>query len=198
MQRVRITGEKEYPEKIHKERCTAIMTARRKELWKIHKCSPLITMAVPPLSQIPPFVIMTMIFARLSADPFSGFDSESVFTLTTLNHADPTMTMPVILGLLTMANVEVNNWVLTATEKGMQKEIQEKKEQIAQEQGVRHIEPQKIVKSAMRVLSVGRIGLGAIAPGAVCLYWVTSAAFGLVQTWILNYLEAQRKRRIYG
>ncbi|KAK7060579.1 hypothetical protein VNI00_001345 [Paramarasmius palmivorus] len=198
MQRERITGDKEYLKKVHSQRCEAIMKARRKELWKIHNCNPLVTMAVPPLSQMPPFVILTVVFARLSMDPFSGFDAESFFTLTTLNHADPTMTMPVILGLLTMANVEANSWVLTASEKRMQKEIQEKKEQAAQEKGVRHIEPQKIVKSIMRALSVGRIGLGAIAPGAVCLYWVTSAAFGLVQTWILNYIDAQRKRRLYG
>ena len=60
---------------------------------------------------------MTIMFARLAADPTCPFDSESFLTLTTLNHPDPTFTLPVILGLVTMANVESSHWVLNPEEK---------------------------------------------------------------------------------
>ncbi|KAK1236476.1 hypothetical protein PQX77_000253 [Marasmius sp. AFHP31] len=197
MQRERIVAEKEELKKIHDKRCRAIMEARRKELCTVHNCSPILTMAAPALAQLPVFVVMTVMFARLSVDPTSPFDSESFLTLTTLNHPDPTMTLPVVLGLLSMANVDAASWVFNSYEVRMQKELREKKEKLAAQQGVRHIDPKQIIKTGMRGLSVARIGLGAIAPGAVSLYWVTSAAFGLTQSWVLAYMDVRRKRLLY-
>ncbi|KAG7096851.1 hypothetical protein E1B28_004259 [Marasmius oreades] len=197
MQKERIMGDKEHLKKIHDQRCRAVMETNRKELCKLHNCSPLYTMAAPPLVQMPVFVVMTVMFARLSVDPTSPFDSESFLTLTTLNHPDSTMTLPVVLGLLSMANVDAASWAFNSYEVQLQKDLEEKKKQLAAERGVRHIEPKKIVRSAMRVLSVARIGLGAIAPGSVALYWVTSAAFGLIQSWVLASRDVRRKRLLY-
>ncbi|KAF9268070.1 hypothetical protein L218DRAFT_954458 [Marasmius fiardii PR-910] len=198
MQKERITGDKEYLKKTHDKRCRTIMETRRKELCKLNNCSPLLTMAAPPLAQMPVFVVMTVMFARLSVDPTSSFDSESFLTLTTLNHPDPTMTLPVVLGLLSMANVDSASWAFNSYEVQLQRDLEEKKKRLAAEQGARHIEPKKIVRSTMRVLSVARIGLGAIAPGAVTLYWVTSAAFGLIQSWVLASRDVRRKRLLYS
>ncbi|KAL0565053.1 60S ribosomal protein L6 [Marasmius crinis-equi] len=198
MQRERIMGEKEELQKIHDKRCRAIMESHRKELCKVHNCGTMLTMAAPIIAQTPVFVVMTVMFARLSIDPTSPFDSESFLTLTTLNHSDPTMTLPVVLGLLSMANVDASSWAFNAYETEMQKDLRAKKEKLAAEQGVRHIEPRNIIRSIMRGLSVGRIGLGAIAPGAVCLYWVTSAAFGLVQSWTMASRNVRRKRLLYN
>jgi inner membrane protein COX18 len=92
------------------------LTARQKELFKQYKCSPLTSIIIPPLSQLPVFVGFTFVLAKLSVYP-TPFDSESFFTLSTLPHPDPTMIFPVILGFLIMANVESGNWVLNAAEK---------------------------------------------------------------------------------
>ncbi|KAJ3882916.1 60Kd inner membrane protein-domain-containing protein [Lentinula edodes] len=189
---------KELRAEIHAKRCHDIMQMKSKELVKLHKCRPLTTALIPVMAQAPLFIVMTMVFARLAADPTSPFDSESFLTLSTLNHPDPTFTMPVVVGLLTMANVESSHWVLNPAEKEALKEKEKKMKETVAKSGDRlsmvKFNLQSNLKDSMRVLSILRIGLASIAPGAVTLYWVTSAAFGLFQTWLVNSL-AMKKRR---
>ena len=75
------------------------------------------------------------------------------------------MVLPVVLGLISMANVDAASWVLNSSEVALMKDVQAKKQKLAAERGVRLLEPNKIQKSILRVLSVARIWLGAIAPG---------------------------------
>lgn len=153
------------------------MTAKGKELEKTHKCSTLPTTLIPALAQMPPFMIMTIMFARIAADPTSPFDSETFLTLITLNHPDPTFTLPVILGLVTMANVESSSWFMNATEKAALKENQEKRaEMVAKSQDRWSMVKLNLVnnlKDSMRVLSVLRIGLASIAPGVSCPLFIS-------------------------
>lgn len=118
-----------------------------------------------------------MVFARLAADPTSPFDSESFLTLSTLNHPDPTFTMPVVVGLLTMANIESSHWVLNPAEKEALKEKEKKMKETVAKSGDRlsmvKFNLQSNLKDSMRVLSILRIGLASIAPG-VCLRRCTS------------------------
>ncbi|KAJ3814201.1 60Kd inner membrane protein-domain-containing protein [Lentinula aff. lateritia] len=189
---------KELRAEIHAKRCHDIMQMKSKELVKLHKCRPLTTALMPVMAQAPLFIVLTMVFARLAADPTSPFDSESFLTLSTLNHPDPTFTMPVVVGLLTMANVESSHWVLNPAEKEALKEKEKKMKETVAKSGDRlsmvKFNLQSNLKDSLRVLSILRIGLASIAPGAVTLYWVTSAAFGLFQTWLVNSL-AMKKRR---
>ncbi|THV08441.1 hypothetical protein K435DRAFT_771944 [Dendrothele bispora CBS 962.96] len=189
-----IRGDKDYLRKVHADRCQVILRTRAKELAKEYKCRPLVTSLASPLSQAPIFIVITTMFNQLARNPASCFDSESFLTLTTLMHPDETMALPVVLGLLTMANVEASTWVLTPAEKQQLAEREAKSREMSQKDGVHRLRFQSIFKSAMRGLAVARIGLGAVAPGAVTIYWVTSAAFGLFQTWLMNWLDARRRR----
>ncbi|KAF9464462.1 60Kd inner membrane protein-domain-containing protein [Collybia nuda] len=194
MKKEGIRGEKKFLQEFHAKRSIELLTARRKELFKVHKCRPLPSIIIPPLSQLPLFVIGTIVFGRLSLDP-TPFDSESFLTLTTLAHPDPTMTLPILLGVITMANVESSNWVMNAAERERSRQIEEKNAKIRAEGGRPNIEPKKLIKSGLRLLSIGRILIAAITPGSIALYWVTSAAFGLLQTWVMDWQDIRRRRR---
>ncbi|KAF5344125.1 hypothetical protein D9758_008847 [Tetrapyrgos nigripes] len=194
MQQERIRGEKDYLKRVHAERCQAILTARGKELAKQHRCRPLFTSLISPLAQAPVFVFVSMMFSHLARNPASCFDSESFLTLTTLVHPDETFTLPIVLGLLTMANVEASTWVMTPAERAKLAENEAKLREQTQNDGIRRYRPQSMIKSALRGLSVVRVGLCAIAPGAVTVYWVASATLGLLQTWVTNWLDARRRR----
>ena len=142
------------------------MTARRKELFAEHRCRPWLTMLIPPLTQLPLFVGSSMFLSRLSQPP-TAFDSESFLTLTSLSHADPTVAFPIALGLITLANVESSSslrWFASAEAKERE-EREEKRIAEKRAQGDIVLQPQKIVQSALRVLSVGRILIGAVVPG---------------------------------
>lgn len=137
-------------------------------------------------------------FNRLSIAP-TPFDSESFLTLTSLAHPDPTMALPLVLGFITMANVESKNWLMTAAEREQQRKFEDKPHAA------------NLIKPILRGLSVIRIVVAAITPGvclnppelkdlyllvqSVALYWVSSATFGLIQTWIFDWMDMQRRKR---
>jgi hypothetical protein len=144
------------------------MLSRRKELFTEHRCHPWLTMLIPPLTQLPLFVGSSMFLSRLSQSP-TAFDSESFLTLTSLSHADPTAALPIALGLITLANVESSSsirWFASA-EAREREELEKKRIAEKRAQGNVVLQPQKIVQSALRLLSVGRILIGALVPG-VC------------------------------
>ncbi|KAJ7908258.1 60Kd inner membrane protein-domain-containing protein, partial [Mycena leptocephala] len=173
-------------QRIHLERMKEKVNTERKRLIAEHKCHPILAMVASPASQLPVFVVMTMMFNRLAQDP-TPFDSEAFLTLTTLNHSDPTWVLPIILGWITMANVESNNWLMSAVQRDrMQKAEEKRAQQIAA--GLNPgIQAQKVVKFVLNGVSVARIVLAAVSPGSVVVYWTTSAMCGLIQTWILDY-----------
>ena len=140
------------------------MTARLSELFAEHRCRPWLTMVIPPLTQLPVFVGSSMFLARLSQPPNSAFDSEAFLTLTSLAHPDPTAVLPIALGMITLANVESSRWFISAAVREREDAEQERiAEQRAQGQNV--LEPRKIVQSGLRLLSIGRILIGAVVPG---------------------------------
>lgn len=150
------------------------LTAKRKELFKQHNCSPLPSMLIPPLSQLPFFIGFTVVLNRLSQEP-TPFDSESFLTLTSLAHPDPTMTLPVVLGFLTMAHVESGNWVMSAAERERQRAIEAKEARLAAADGKMRIQPGKAIKSGLRALSIIRIIVAAMTPG---VSYLTSSFIG--------------------
>ncbi|KAF8165260.1 60Kd inner membrane protein-domain-containing protein [Crassisporium funariophilum] len=188
-----VRGDKQFLQKFHNEKCVELLTTQRKELFKKHKCSPLPSIIIPPLSQIPVFIGFSIILGRLSVDP-TPFDAESFLTLSTLAHPDPTMTLPVVLGFLTMANVESGNWVMNAAEREQVRKTEEQEAKRVADGGKPRIHPGKVLKTVLRGLSIFRIVIAAMTPGSVTLYWVTSAAFGLVQTWTMEWMDSRRRR----
>jgi len=90
--------------------------------------------------------------------------------------------------------VESGSWVMNAAEREQQRlsETEEAKRLAAG--GKVQIQPRKIIKTGLRGLSIIRIVIAALTPGSVALFWTTSAAFGLLQTWIMEWLDARRRR----
>jgi len=175
------------------KRVKAEMKTRRAELFALHRCSPIPTLLAPAVSQLPLFVGLSMMMSRASQAP-TVFDSESFMTLTSLAHPDPTVTLPIVLGLITLANVESSRWFLSAGALEREKKVA-KWTADRRARGEAVIEPKKIIQTSLRILSISRILIAAVVPGSIQIYWVTSAAFGLVQSWILDWWDARRTQR---
>ncbi|KAG6890555.1 hypothetical protein C0992_000815 [Termitomyces sp. T32_za158] len=193
MQSKGIRGDKEHLKKYHKERSIEALTKIRKDLFKKYRCSPIPSIVAPVIVQLPVFVLGTVMLQRLSIAP-TPFDSESFLTLTTLMHPDSTLTLPVVLGMLTMANVESSNWLMNTAERERAQRIEEQHTKAIAEGAQPKIRPKSVIKSGLRILSVARIAICAIMPGSVTIYWVTSAAFGLLQTWFFDWQDIRRRR----
>ncbi|KAK7695905.1 hypothetical protein QCA50_000544 [Cerrena zonata] len=174
------------------KRMRPTLKAKQRELFAKHGCSPTATMLIPMASQLPLFVGTSMLFSRLSQHP-TVFDSESFLTLTSLSHSDPTLTLPIVLGLITLANVESSRWFMSADALERERKVSQ---WTAEKRAKGHtvLQPKKIIQSSMRLFSIGRILIAAMVPGSVQLYWVTSATFGLLQTWVLDYWDSRRPR----
>jgi inner membrane protein COX18 len=139
------------------------MTKKLNELIKERSCDPKWTIPVSALVQAPPYIALSMVLSRVAADPLSPFRSESFLTLTSLAHSDPTMTLPIVLGIMSMANVDTRNWWLTAAERERDKKYHEWKAAKAEKAGKPYI--QSPLKSVLRGLSIARIGLAMLVPG---------------------------------
>jgi len=83
---------------------------------------------------------------------------------------------------------------MNAAEREQQRQIAERESKRVAEGGKPRLHPGKVLKTLLRGLSIVRIIIAAITPGSVALYWVTSAAFGLVQTWAMGWKDARRRR----
>jgi len=149
-------------------------------------------MFIPAVSQLPLFVGFSMMLNSLSRTP-TVFDSESFLTLTSLAHADPTATLPIVIGLISLANAESSRWFITPEAVKREAQVQEWADK-KRAKGETVIQPRKIIQSTLRIYSVARILISAVFPGSVQLYWATSSAFGLVQTWVLDYWDSRRLR----
>ncbi|KAI0307278.1 60Kd inner membrane protein-domain-containing protein [Multifurca ochricompacta] len=183
-------GTKEELRIMFSDRVKKAMIVRRNELFAKYRCRPWLTMLIPPLTQLPLFVGSSMFLSRLSQSP-TVYDSESFLTLTSLAHADPTATLPIALGMITLANVESSRWFISEAAKERD-ELEQKRLAEKRAQGHIVLEPRKIVQTGLRVLSIGRILISAVVPGSVLLYWVSSATFGLLQSWVFDYWERRR------
>ncbi|KAF9818317.1 hypothetical protein IEO21_02832 [Rhodonia placenta] len=175
------------------KRTKPLAEVRKKELLALHRCSPLPSMLIPPLTQLPLFVGFSMVLNNASKSP-TVFDTEQFATLTSLVHSDPTLTLPIVLGLVTLANVESARWFLDAATLERQKKTA-KWVAARRAKGETVVEPHKVIQSSLRALSVARILIAAVVPGSIQIYWVASATFGLIQSWVLDWWDARRTRK---
>ncbi|KIJ56605.1 hypothetical protein M422DRAFT_149248, partial [Sphaerobolus stellatus SS14] len=165
---------------------------KRDELFKIHRCSPMVTILVPTMVQIPIFVGLSTIFLHAANMPGSVLRDESFWTLQSLAHPDTTMALPVIVGLLSIATVETSRW-FTSEQRARNIAAAQEKAAVERAKGAIRINPMKHIKSIMSGLSVARVFLTALVPGSVELYWLTSAVGGLLTNWFVNYTDRLRK-----
>jgi len=135
-----------------------------------------------------------MVFGQLAIAP-TPFDSESIWTLTSLAHTDPTNTLPVLLGMATLANVESSRWFMTAGERAREVLANERATE-KRSRGLIVIEPKKNIHVVLRLLSVVRMFAAMMIPGSMVIYWLTSAVFGLAQTWAFDWWEGRIYRTV--
>jgi inner membrane protein COX18 len=178
------------------------MHKRKSELIKEHSCSPIPTIAVPIITQLPLFIGTSLVFREACAVP-TPLDSESFLSLTSLAHTDTTGVLPIALGMLTFANVDAARLFQSDAQRAREAEEKRRAEE-ARAKGQTTIKPTRLIPAALRTASLARILLGLMVPGVcvfakvhksmlmlagqgVLVYWVTSAAFGLLQTWGLDW-----------
>ena len=156
-------------------------------------------MLIPPITQLPLFVGFSMVLNRASHPP-TVLDSESFLTLTSLSHSDPTLTIPIVVGLITLANVETARWFASAAATQRQAKVDEWVKQ-RREKGEMVLEPGRIVQSSLRFLSVARIIIAALVPGVSLSLTVLRAPYLCVVSEypsLLGFLRGFRSRSILG
>lgn len=125
-------------------------------------------MLIPAVSQLPLFVFSTGLFSSVATRP-SPLDDEEFLTLTSLARPDPTGTLPVALGLVTLANVETARWFIGAERAARTAEIearQVKEDVRLREEGkVVKLRVRNIAQSTLRGLSVLRIVIAVMVDG---------------------------------
>lgn len=104
-----------------------------------------------------------MALGRASAPP-SVLDSESFLTLTSLTHGDPTLTLPIVLGIVTFANVDATRFFVTP-ERAAREQRQEEANAKKRAAGETVYQPRKIFQNTLRLAAVGRILIAALVPG---------------------------------
>ena len=148
------------------------LETRQKEIFKKYSCSPTLTMLIPAVSQLPLFVFSTALFSSVATRP-TPLDDESFLTLTSLARPDPTGTLPVVLGLVTLANVETAGWFVGAERAARTAAIEARQQ--AQDEKTREaggiVKPRtkNVVQSSLRALSIVRIVIGIMVDG-VCSF----------------------------
>lgn len=74
------------------------------------------------------------------------------------------MTLPIILGFVTLANVESSTWFMTASQKE-KKAVADAKFRSDMEAGIVKFQWGRAVKPALRFASIVRVMFAAVAPG---------------------------------
>ncbi|KZV77190.1 hypothetical protein PENSPDRAFT_679391 [Peniophora sp. CONT] len=191
-----VRGTQEQLNKMYRERFKKTMQEKRKELMKKHNASSGLTTTLPALTQLPLFFGMSAFFARLSYAPYAGLlDTESFFTLSSITHADPTATIPVLLGFITLANTESANWFMPDRVKAADERDRKRVADAVARKEFAVPAINRLMRPAMRMGAIVRIVVAMIAPGTVQIYWLTSAAFGLLQTWVFDFMDKRRYAR---
>lgn len=125
-------------------------------------------MIVPAVTQLPLFVLSTIFFSNLAVRP-TPLDSESFLTLSSLARPDPTATLPIALGLTTLANVETAHWFVgedRAARDAKMQETKEAKDRKKFEEGIPVLPNTKdLIQGGLRLFSVARIVIGVMVDG---------------------------------
>lgn len=157
-----------------------------RELYNKHQCHPLKTFLLPWI-QVPLFVSMSLALRKMAAWPIpffdnassplvavDGFETGGVFWFLDLTVADPTVLLPLAVGGLHLANVQLN--------------------MNAMENKQHHPTPfQRALKLVLQGLAVAMIPVATQVPAVLALYWTTSAAFSLVQNIVVRRLPSKVK-----
>jgi mitochondrial inner membrane protein COX18 len=141
-------------------------------------------MLVPLVSQIPIFMLFSATLLHAANEPGSVLRNEEFLTLRSLAHSDPTVALPIALGLISFASIETSKWFTTAEQS--RKFVEMRKTQSAH--GKNLLQPMKYTKGIVRTLSVGRIVLAAMAPGVSFTLSMPAVEYLLLRYSLSRYI----------
>ncbi|KAF9363186.1 Cytochrome c oxidase assembly protein cox18, mitochondrial [Mortierella sp. NVP85] len=143
--------------------------AKVKELYSANRCNPRVSFVLPWV-QIPLFITMSLTIrgmagyplpflgdSSLAAEP--GFTEGGVLWFPDLAASDPTWIMPIAVGAVNLLNIELNGRMMSKTP----------------------TRNQVIFRNFFRVLAVSMIPIAHEAPMAICLYWLSSGSYSVIQ-----------------
>lgn len=157
------------------------MQQKRKELMKKHNASPGLTTTLPALTQLPIFFGLSAFFARLSYAPYADLlDTEAVFTLSSITHADPTATIPILLGFITLANTESAHWFMPDRVKAADERDRKRVAEAVARKEFAVPALNRLMRPAMRIGAIVRIVVAMVAPGVSFITLSTSLPCGLI------------------
>ncbi|KAG8742576.1 DNA-directed DNA polymerase epsilon, subunit B [Ceratobasidium sp. 414] len=172
-----------------------LQVAKIKELNKIHRCSPLPTMLAPFAIHAPLFILATASFrqaALMHTAPMNPLALESFLTLPSLAHVDPTGVLPIAVGLLMFSNVELGR--LSRPTKQVKPAPSDGSRETPTTELPRMSSLVTALENGLRGASILFIWVAMQAPGAVVLYWLTSASYTLIERlFFINHGKREPK-----
>ncbi|CAE6514907.1 unnamed protein product [Rhizoctonia solani] len=176
------------PYEEYKEEMGRLQVAKTKELNKVHKCSPIPTMILPFAVHAPLFIMATASFrhaALMSCVPMNPLASESFLTLPSLAQVDPTGILPIAVGLIMFSNIELGrlsrpskaNPTANNTAPSTSNDPSKASEAKTLTEQPRMTTIISAFENGLRGVSILFIWIAMQAPGAVVIYWLTSAAY---------------------
>ncbi|KAI9363979.1 60Kd inner membrane protein-domain-containing protein [Zopfochytrium polystomum] len=153
--------------------------AKVRQLYSQHRCHPLQTFLLPWV-QIPLFVTISLalrsmvafplpsLFGLIPAGtdplvPLPGLSEGGVLWFVNLTQPDPTVLLPIMVGALNWANVEVNmSNIAKPTAR------------------------QKALKLLFQSVALVTVPVATQVPAIIALYWVTSSGYSLLQNYLIR------------
>ncbi|KAG0086333.1 Cytochrome c oxidase assembly protein cox18, mitochondrial [Podila epicladia] len=143
--------------------------AKVKELYSANRCNPRVSFLLPWV-QIPLFVTMSLTIRGMAGYPLPfigdstlpaepGFAEGGTLWFTDLAASDPTWIMPIAIGATNLLNVELNGMMMSKTP----------------------TRNQVIFRNIFRALAISMIPIAHEAPMAICLYWMSSGSYSVLQ-----------------
>ncbi|KAI1319932.1 Cytochrome c oxidase assembly protein cox18, mitochondrial [Mortierella claussenii] len=143
--------------------------AKVKELYSAHRCNPRVSFLLPWV-QIPLFITMSLTIRGMAGYPLPflgesslplepGFAEGGTLWFTDLSASDPTWIMPIAIGAVNLLNVELNGLMMSKTP----------------------TRNQVIFRYLFRSLAISMIPIAHEAPMAICLYWLSSGSYSVMQ-----------------
>ncbi|EUC67501.1 60 kDa inner membrane protein [Rhizoctonia solani AG-3 Rhs1AP] len=174
------------PYEEYKKEMGRLQVAKIKELNKIHKCSPIPTMILPFAVHAPLFIMATASFrhaALMSHVPTNPLASESFLTLPSLAQVDPTGMLPIAVGLIMFSNIELGKLSRPSEANSTPNDVTPSNSTSKAPEDKALTEQPKMstiisaFENGLRGVSILFIWIAMQAPGAVVIYWLTSASY---------------------
>ncbi|CUA70388.1 hypothetical protein RSOLAG22IIIB_00748 [Rhizoctonia solani] len=176
-----------------------LQAAKIKELNKIHRCSPIPTMILPFAVHAPLFIMATASFrqaALMSYFPTNPLASESFLTLPSLAQVDPTGVLPIAVGLIMFSNIELGRLSRPFKAKPTPNDVTSSHDPSKAPEGKALTEQRRMstvisaLENGLRGVSILFIWIAMQAPGAVVIYWLTSASYTFLERlFFINFKE---------